>query len=178
MRNLLKLRRPSPAMIVAIVALIVALTGTAMAGVATISKISGKTVKKNSLPGNRIKTNTVTGKQINESTLSQVPAALSLVAGAPQVSAFARVSDAGVVSAGTGVTSVTHSNPGRYCFDLAETPVTGTASAKNSTSPFRTVAYLDFPGGGACTAPNTDALVAIETNGAFADASFNVVFVK
>lgn len=83
MRTKLKRGRPSPAMIVAIIALIVGLTGTAVAGVATISKISGKTVKKNTLPGNRIKKDTlsgdritkdtVTGKQVQESSLSRVP---------------------------------------------------------------------------------------------------------
>src|SRR5919106_3082674 len=80
---MLKERRPSPAMIVALVALVTALAGTAFAGVATISKISGKTVKKNSLPGNRVKKNSlpgdrvkknsITGQQVKESSLGQVP---------------------------------------------------------------------------------------------------------
>ena len=44
MRNLLK-RRPSPALVVAVIALIVACSGTAVAGVATISSL-GKSDKK------------------------------------------------------------------------------------------------------------------------------------
>ena len=83
MRSKLKGRRPSPAMVVAVVALVATLAGTAFAGVATISKLNGKTVKKNSLPGNRvkkkslpgnrIKKNSITGKQVKESSLGKVP---------------------------------------------------------------------------------------------------------
>jgi hypothetical protein len=45
MRNLLK-RRPSPSLVVAVIALIVACTGTAVAGVATISSLSKNDKKK------------------------------------------------------------------------------------------------------------------------------------
>ena len=75
--------RASPASIVAIAALVVAMAGTSVAGIATISNLNGKTVKKNSLPGNRgkkkslpgnrIKKNSITGKQVKESSLGKVP---------------------------------------------------------------------------------------------------------
>jgi len=68
-------------MIVAILALFVAMSGTVYAA----ATISGKSVKKSSLPGNRIKkktvtgnrlkNDTVTGTQVNEATLGKVPAA-------------------------------------------------------------------------------------------------------
>ncbi|HEY8640027.1 MAG TPA: hypothetical protein VIL53_05925 [Solirubrobacterales bacterium] len=117
-------RRPSPAMIVAIVALIIGLTGTAVAGVATISKISGKTVKKNTLPGNRIKKNTITGKQVKESSLGQVPSANTAntanTANSANPVAFARVASDGtlVVASSKGVaqSNITHPNAGVYCF--------------------------------------------------------------
>jgi hypothetical protein len=76
-----RIPRPSPAMVVAILALFVAMGGTVYAA----STISGKAVKKNSLPGNRIKkktvtgnrlkNNTVTGTQVDEATLGKVPSA-------------------------------------------------------------------------------------------------------
>jgi len=56
-------------MVVAMLALIVAVGGSAYAA----SKINGKTIKKGSEPGNRLKKNSVTGKQVNESTLGAVP---------------------------------------------------------------------------------------------------------
>jgi hypothetical protein len=68
--------RPSPAMVVASLALAVALGGTAFAGpVARL--ISGSTIKPRSLPGNRLKNDTLTGKQIKESSLGTVPNATS-----------------------------------------------------------------------------------------------------
>jgi hypothetical protein len=72
-------RRPSAALIVSIVALVVALGGTAFAGpVAQIAKkISGSSIKTHSISGNRLKNNTLTGTQINESKLGTVPSALA-----------------------------------------------------------------------------------------------------
>jgi hypothetical protein len=61
--------RPSRAMIVASLALVLALGGSAYAA----SQINGKNIKKGSIPGNRIKNDSVTGKQVNESTLDAVP---------------------------------------------------------------------------------------------------------
>ena len=60
---MLKVRRPSPAMFVAILALAAAMSGTAAAVVATVQ--NGDTlIAKNSLSGNRLRTNTVTSTQV------------------------------------------------------------------------------------------------------------------
>jgi hypothetical protein len=71
--------RPSPATVLASLALVVALGGTAFAGpVARLAKlISGSTIKPRSIPGNRLKNDTLTGKQIKESSLGTVPNATS-----------------------------------------------------------------------------------------------------
>jgi hypothetical protein len=58
MSNVLK-RRPSPAMVVALIALSVALAGGA---VAAGNQINGALIKKNSMPGNRVKKNTFVPK--------------------------------------------------------------------------------------------------------------------
>lgn len=73
MEWLLKLR-PPPALAVAVVALVIALSGTALA--ATSALVSGDSlIKKNSLSGNRLRNHTVTGVQINLSKLGKVPSA-------------------------------------------------------------------------------------------------------
>lgn len=76
-----RIGRPSPAMIVALIALFVALGGSVYAA----NKINGKTIKKGTLPGNRLKPNTVTGKQVKESALRivglQCPGDTTYVAG-------------------------------------------------------------------------------------------------
>jgi hypothetical protein len=87
-------RRPSPAMGVAFVALLAALSGTAVAlpGVNTVDSgdikngqvknkdirknaVTSKKVKNGSLTGADVKNDSLTGADINESTLGQVPSA-------------------------------------------------------------------------------------------------------
>ncbi len=70
MRQLAR-RRPSAAMVVAIVALVVAASGTAVAATKLVSGDS--LIKKDSLSGDRLRNATVTGKQIRLSSLGLVP---------------------------------------------------------------------------------------------------------
>lgn len=64
-------RRPSPALIVALIALAVALGGTAYAA----QKINGGSIVKQSIGGGKLKRNTLTGFQIRNSKLGTVPTA-------------------------------------------------------------------------------------------------------
>lgn len=70
-------RRPSAAMVVAILALILAASGTAVAAKRLVSGDS--LIRKDSLSGNRLRTASVTGKQIKLSSLGQVPSAKTAV---------------------------------------------------------------------------------------------------
>lgn len=63
-----RLRRPSPAFAIAVLALVVALGGSAYA----VRQINGATIKVRSIPGNRIANNALTGTQINEAKLGRV----------------------------------------------------------------------------------------------------------
>lgn len=65
--------RPSGAMVVAIVALVVAASGTAVAATHLVSGDS--LIKKNSLSGNRLRARSVTGNKIRVSSLGMVPSA-------------------------------------------------------------------------------------------------------
>jgi hypothetical protein len=75
-------RRPSPAMIVALIALVCALTGTAWAALGKNS-VGSKQLKKNAVvtakikkgavTGAKVKKDTLTGTQINEAKLGTVP---------------------------------------------------------------------------------------------------------
>jgi hypothetical protein len=72
-------RRPSPALVVACLALFVALGGTVLAA----TKIDGRTIRVKSLPGNRLEVGSVPanrlapgsvkGEQVDAGTLAQVP---------------------------------------------------------------------------------------------------------
>ncbi|HET7574030.1 MAG TPA: hypothetical protein VFJ99_02835 [Solirubrobacterales bacterium] len=62
-------RRPSPAMVVAMIALLVALAGTAYAA----QSINGGAIKKQTIGGGKLKHKTLTGYQINLNKLGAVP---------------------------------------------------------------------------------------------------------
>src|ERR1700724_1386873 len=65
------MRKPSPAMTVAVLALLVALGGTAAAAFGPFN--GNQIIKKHSLSGNRLKKHTITGAQINFGKLGSVP---------------------------------------------------------------------------------------------------------
>ena len=71
MRSSISIRRPSAALVVAMVALFAALGGTGYAA----ATLSGRDIQKRSIPANRIVHNALGGGQINESKLGTVPAA-------------------------------------------------------------------------------------------------------
>jgi hypothetical protein len=74
----MRVRRPSASMVVALLALIVALGGTAIAGpTAQLARLvrGDKVLKKHSLSGNRLKNHTITGRQIKLSKLGKVRSA-------------------------------------------------------------------------------------------------------
>jgi hypothetical protein len=62
-------KRPSPAMVVAVIALIAALAGTAYAA----GQINGGAIIKQSIGGGKLKQKTLTGFQINTNKLGAVP---------------------------------------------------------------------------------------------------------
>lgn len=85
MRKLLEYR-PSPAMALAFLALLAALSSSALAlpGKRTVkaddlakNAVTGKTVKNGSLRGADLKRNSVTGSDVNEQSLGKVPSASS-----------------------------------------------------------------------------------------------------
>jgi len=109
-----------PATIVAVLALVVACTGSAWAG----SKITGKKVKDSSLTSKDIKDNSLTGADVNEGTLdlpkgpqgAQGPAGPAGAAGADAVSYYAEVdADGNLVAArSSGIASASRTGTGAY----------------------------------------------------------------
>jgi len=112
MRTLRK-SRPSPAMVVALTALVVALAGTAYAA----QTINGGSIKKQTIGGGKLKHKTLTGFQINTNKLGVVPAAKRAAhtywavvnnPGNAGNATLARASDASVTAAeGGGAVTVT-----------------------------------------------------------------------
>jgi len=141
----LRNRRPSPALVVALVALVVALAGTAYAA----QTINGGAIKKQTIGAGKIKHKTLTGYQINTDKLGVVPAAnraahtywavVNNPTGAGNA-ALARASDAGIgATEGGGAVTVTFPVNVSGCAnvagrDNAGTSVPGPGYAQTNTS--------------------------------------------
>ena len=145
MRSLMR-KRPSPAMIVALIALVVALGGTAYAA----QHINGGAIMKQTIGGGKLKKKTLTGFQINTNKLGIVPSAnraahtywavVNNPAGAGNA-ALARASDTGITAAeGGGAVIVAFPQNISGCAnvagrDNAGTTVPDSGYAQTNTSP-------------------------------------------
>jgi hypothetical protein len=142
----LKGQRPSPAMIVAVIALVVALGGTAIAA----QSINGGAIKKQTIGGGKLKQKTLTGFQINTNKLGTVPSARRAShtywavvnnPASPGNAALARASDEGISAAeGGGAVTVTFPVNISGCADVAGrnnagTTPPGAGFAQTNTSP-------------------------------------------
>jgi hypothetical protein len=106
---------PSPAMIVALTALIMSLGGSAYALVVTgktirNNSVTGRDIRQRSLTGNDVERDRIGGGSVKESTLGVVPSAL-LAHGSAR---FAVVNGAGQVVRGRDVSSAARTGAGRY----------------------------------------------------------------
>ena len=144
--SMLKSTRPSPAMVVSVIALVVALGGTAIAA----QNINGGAIKKQTIGGGKLKEKTLTGFQINTNKLGAVPAAkrashtywavVNNPTGAGNA-ALARASDAGITATeGGGAVTVTFPVNISGCANVAGrnnagTTPPGAGFAQTNTSP-------------------------------------------
>ncbi|HET7444972.1 MAG TPA: hypothetical protein VMS11_11585 [Solirubrobacterales bacterium] len=128
----LKRSRPSPAMVVALIALVAALGGTAYAA----QSINGGAIQKQSIGAGKIKHKTLTGYQINTNKLGVLPSAKRAAhtywavvnnPANPTNATLARASDAGitVVEAGGSVNVIFPVNVSG-CADVAGRNSAGT----------------------------------------------------
>jgi hypothetical protein len=107
---------PSPAMVVAVVALIASLTGSAYAALVITGKsikngtVTTKDIRNRSLSGTDMRRDGIGGGSIKESTLGAVPSAY-LAGGAGR---FAVVNAAGQAVRGRDISSVARTSEGRY----------------------------------------------------------------
>lgn len=113
-------RRPSPALVISLLALFVALGGSAYAATKIGTKdikanaITTGKIKKNAITTAKIKKNAVTGAKIKESSLGVVPSATNAV-NATNATNFSRYFTIGIVKANPGQT-VTLFTSGPFTF--------------------------------------------------------------
>lgn len=129
----LKGRRPSPATVISIIALMVALGGSAYAA----QTINGGAIKKQTIGGGKLKHKTLTGFQINTNKLGVVPGARRAThtywavvnnPGNPGNATLARASDAGIAAVeGGGAVTVTFPTNVTGCAEVAGRNNAGTS---------------------------------------------------
>ena len=142
----LKSMRPSPAMVVALIALTAALTGTAWAA----QHINGGAIQKQTIGAGKIKQKTLTGFQINTNKLGTVPLAKRATStywavvnnpASPGNAALARASDSTITAVeGGGAVVVTFPVNVSACVNVAGrnnagTTVPGAGYAQTNVSP-------------------------------------------
>jgi hypothetical protein len=142
------LGRPSPAMVVAIVALIAALGGTAVAG-GFITKKKAKKVADNQIT-----------KRAPGLSVASAKTADNLADQSLQIRAWARVDENAGVLASKNVTSVVKDGAGRYCIDTPFTPngVQATLDFSNANLSENVLAEVNDPN--LCPAANRDVRIA------------------
>lgn len=176
MSTLRKKMRPSPAMVVAVTALVVALAGTAYAA----QTINGGAIKKQTIGGGKLKQKTLTGYQINTNKLGVVPSAKSAIRASHTYwavvnnpagtgnAALARASDSGITAVeGGGAVGVVFPANVSGCANVssrnnAGTTVPGAGTAQTNTSPAN---------------PNAIEVHTRDEKGANADADFHLIVV-
>ena len=106
---------PSPAMVVAVVALIVSLSGSAYAAFVITGKnikngtVTTRDIRNHSLRGSDVRHDSIGGGSIKESTLATVPGAYLAIGS----SRFAVVNGAGQAVRGRDISSVARTSEGR-----------------------------------------------------------------
>ena len=166
-------RKPSPAMVVAVIALIVALGGTAYAA----QHINGGAIQKQTIGGGKLKKKTLTGFQINTNKLGVIPAAKRAAhtywavvnnPGGAGNATLARASDAGITAAeGGGAVAVIFPVNVSGCANVssrnnAGTTVPGAGFAQTNVAP---------------TNPNAIEVRTRDEKGADQDADFHLIVV-
>jgi hypothetical protein len=169
----LKNRRPSAAMVVALIALFVALAGTAYAAQA----INGGSIMKQTIGGGKLKQKTLTGYQINLNKLGAIPLAKRAAhtywavvnnPASPGNATLARASDAGISAVeGGGAVNVIFPVNVSGCANVssrnnAGTTVPGAGTAQTNISPAN---------------PNALEVHTRDEKGANADADFHLIVV-
>ena len=119
----IKAARPSPAMGVAFLALLLALGGTASALKGKNSVDNGD-LKKNAVTSNKIKNENVTGDDVSESSLGEVPLAANGVHG------YARINGSGTVLSTPTALNRARVNSLSWAIDSAIAPVRSVSAAR------------------------------------------------
>jgi hypothetical protein len=153
--------RPSPGVLIGVIALVFALAGGAYAA----TKIQTSDIAKKAVTGPKIAKDAVKGGKILNGSVK----AEDLATGVVPKFAYGRVTKAGAsvtaAAGAVGITGVASGGPGVICYDLASAPVSGSATTaqKPIAQPGSTTELL-IGAFTTCAAPFTDAATVTKTS--------------
>jgi hypothetical protein len=151
-------------MMVALLALVVALGGTAFAAVALVK--GDKLIKKGSLSGNRLRKHTITGTQVNLSKLGKVPSATN-------ADSATSATNAGHATNATNATNATDATDASFAANSGELGGV-TASSYVQQSSLSGGSFTDAPG--VVNGSLASSCITAGTPNAWVDRSSNVNF--
>jgi hypothetical protein len=158
--------RPTPGALIGVIALVFALSGAAIAA----PKIQTNDIAKKAVTGPKIAKDAVKGGKVRNGSLKRADLAAGVI---PQF-AYGRVNKAGAsvtaAAGAVGITGVASGGPGVICYDLAFTPVSGSATVAQKPLGQRGATTELLVGALAgCAVPFTDAATVTKDP----DAAFN-----
>jgi hypothetical protein len=156
--------RPTPGVLVGVIALVFALSGAAIAA----ETIQTNNIAKRAVTGSKIAKDAIKSGKILDGKVKAKDLAPDVIPEVPQM-AYGRVNKSGAnvapAAGAVGITGVAAGGQGAICFDLAFTPVSGSATVVRGAdaNPGATV-EMALPPAAGCTAPYTDAAVTTKTS--------------
>jgi len=146
--------RPSPGVLIAVIALVLAMSGAA---VAAKNKIQTNDIANGAVTGKKIARDAVKSGKIADGKVKANDLAPGLVPAAAYGRANKGGGSATLTNGAVGINGVAGGGPGVICYDLAKTPVSGSATVvTDSGSAGSTVTMLIGAGAG-CSGAFTDA---------------------
>jgi hypothetical protein len=154
--------RPTPGTLIGMIALVFAFSGIAVAADSTVNT---NDIAKRAVTGSKIAQDAVKGGKILDGKVKAKDLAEGVIPVVPQ-QAYGRINRNGAAAApaaGTvGITGVAPGDTGVTCYDLAFTPVSGSATVAQEGAAVRPGATVELQVGAqpGCAAPYTDAATA------------------
>jgi len=156
--------RPTPGVLIGVIALVFAFTGAAVAA----NKIQTNDIAKKAVTGSRIAKDAVKSGKILDGSVKAKDLANDVLPTVPEM-AYGRVNKNGAnvapAAGSVGIVGVAPGGAGAICYDLAFVPVSGSATVVRGADaqPGATV-EMALPPAAGCTAPYTDAATTTKTS--------------
>jgi hypothetical protein len=147
--------RPSPGVLIGTIALVFAFTGASVAS--NGNKVHTEDIAKKAVTGKKLAPDSVKSGKIVDGKVK----AKDLEPGLVPQQAYGRVNKSGaatsIAAGAVGITGVAAGGPGVICYDLAFTPVSGTATVAAGPPNHGATVEVTLGAAPGCAAPNTDA---------------------